>query len=50
MIVGYGFEAGPADKTILLGARIDGMVTTELDERALVHRLLKKAVQQGHSE
>jgi tRNA nucleotidyltransferase (CCA-adding enzyme) len=48
-----GLEPGPEYKTILgklLDARIDGMVTTELDERALVHRLLKKAVQQGRSE
>jgi len=48
-----GLEPGPRYKIILgklLDARIDGMITTELDERALVHTLLKKAVQQGRSE
>jgi hypothetical protein len=46
-------KPGPQYKTILgklLDARIDGMITTEADERALAHRLLKKAVQQGRSE
>jgi tRNA nucleotidyltransferase (CCA-adding enzyme) len=46
-------EPGPEYKTILgklLDARIDGMVTTEAEERALAHRLLKKTVQQGRSE
>ncbi len=48
-----GLEPGPEYKTILgklLDARIDGMVTTEAEERALAHRLLKKTVQQGRSE
>ncbi len=42
-----GLQPGPQYKTILgklLDARIDGMITTEADERALAHRLLKKAV------
>jgi tRNA nucleotidyltransferase (CCA-adding enzyme) len=42
-----GLKPGPQYKTILeklLDARIDGMITTEADERALAHRLLKKAV------
>jgi tRNA nucleotidyltransferase (CCA-adding enzyme) len=42
-----GLKPGPQYKTILaklLDARIDGMVATEVDERALAHRLLKKAV------
>jgi tRNA nucleotidyltransferase (CCA-adding enzyme) len=46
-------KPGPQYKTILgklLDARIDGMITTEADERARAHRLLKKAVQQGRSE
>ncbi|MEO5630785.1 MAG: hypothetical protein ABIR69_02755 [Nitrospiraceae bacterium] len=41
-----GLQPGPLYKTILgklLDARIDGMVKTELDERTLAHRLLKKA-------
>jgi tRNA nucleotidyltransferase (CCA-adding enzyme) len=48
-----GLKPGPQYKTILgklLDARIDRVVTTEADERALAHRLLKKAVQQGRSE
>ena len=48
-----GLQPGPQYKTILgklLDARIDGVVKTEADERALAHRLLKKAVQQGRSE
>ena len=48
-----GLEPGPEYKTILgklLDARINGTITTELDERALAHRLLKMAVQQGRSE
>jgi len=48
-----GLKPGPQYKTILgklLDERIDGMITTEADERALAHRLLKKAVQQGRSE
>src|SRR5205085_6967824 len=46
-------EPGPEYKTILeklLDARIDGVVISEADERALAHRLLKKSVQQGRSE
>ena len=42
-----GLKPGPQYKTILaklLDARIDGIVATEVDERALAHRLLKKAV------
>ena len=42
-----GLKPGPQYKTILgklLDARIDGMITTEADERALTHRLIKKAV------
>ena len=42
-----GIAPGPQYKTILgklLDARIDGIVATEVDERALAHRLLKKAV------
>jgi len=42
-----GLQPGPQYKTILgklLDARIDGMITTEAEERALAHRLLKKAV------
>ena len=48
-----GLEPGPQFRTILgklLDARIDGVVTTEADERAFAHRLLKKAVRQGRSE
>jgi tRNA nucleotidyltransferase (CCA-adding enzyme) len=48
-----GLKPGPQYKTILgklLDARIDGIITTETDERALANRLLKKAVQQGRSE
>ncbi len=48
-----GLEPGPQYKTILgqlVDARIDGVVISEADERALAHRLLKKAVQQGRSE
>ena len=48
-----GLEPGPEYKTILgklLDARIDGMITTEAEERALAHRLLKKTVQQGRNE
>jgi tRNA nucleotidyltransferase (CCA-adding enzyme) len=48
-----GLEPGPEYKTILgklLDARIDGIITTEVEERALAHRLLKKTVQQGRSE
>jgi tRNA nucleotidyltransferase (CCA-adding enzyme) len=40
-----GLEPGPEYKTILeklLDARIDGVVISEVDERALAHRLLKK--------
>ncbi len=43
-----GLKPGPQYRIILgqlLDARIDGVVTTEADERALAHRLLKKAVQ-----
>ena len=42
-----GLQPGPRYKTILgklLDARIDGKITTEAEERALAHRLLKKAV------
>ena len=42
-----GLKPGPQYGTILeklLDARIDGMITSEAEERALVHRLLKKAV------
>ncbi len=48
-----GLEPGPEYKTILgklLDARIDGMITTEAEERVLAHRLLKKTAQQGRSE
>jgi tRNA nucleotidyltransferase (CCA-adding enzyme) len=48
-----GLQPGRQYKTILgelLDERIDGMITTEAEERALAHRLLKKAVQQGRSE
>ena len=48
-----GLQPGPQYKTILgklLDAHIDGKITTEAEERALAHRLLKKAVQQGRSE
>src|SRR5207253_7194493 len=48
-----GLKPGPQYKTILeklLDARIDGMIKTETEERTLVHRLLKKDVQQGRSE
>jgi tRNA nucleotidyltransferase (CCA-adding enzyme) len=48
-----GLQPGRQYKTILgklLDERIDGVVTTEADERALAHRLLIKAVQQGRSE
>ena len=48
-----GLQPGPQYKIILgqlLDARIDGMIKTEVDERALTHRLLKKAVQQGRNE
>jgi len=41
-----GLQPGPQYKTILgklLDARIDGIVTTEAEERALAHRLIKKA-------
>jgi tRNA nucleotidyltransferase (CCA-adding enzyme) len=41
-----GLQPGPQYKTILgklLDARIDGVVTTEAEERALAHRLIKKA-------
>jgi hypothetical protein len=44
-----GLEPGPKYKTILgklLDARIDGMVTTEAEERTLAHRLLKKVVRE----
>ena len=44
-----GLEPGPEYKTILgtlLDARIDGTITTELDERTLAHRLLKKIVRE----
>ena len=47
-----GLKPGPQYKTILgklLDARIDGMITTEADERVLTHKLLKKVVQQGRS-
>ena len=42
-----GLQPGPQYTTILgklLDARIDGVATTEADERALAHRLLKKIV------
>ncbi|MBI3807082.1 MAG: CCA tRNA nucleotidyltransferase [Nitrospirae bacterium] len=42
-----GLEPGPEYKTILeklLDARIDGIITTEADERALAYRLLKKSI------
>jgi len=42
-----GLQPGPQYKTILgklLDARIDGVVITEAEERALAHRLLKKVV------
>jgi tRNA nucleotidyltransferase (CCA-adding enzyme) len=42
-----GLKPGPQYKTILgklLDARIDGIITAEAEERALAHRLLKKAV------
>jgi tRNA nucleotidyltransferase (CCA-adding enzyme) len=45
-----GLEPGPEYKTILgklLDARIDGIITTEADERALAHRLLKKSTLVG---
>ncbi len=48
-----GLQPGRQYKTILeklLDARIDGTIKTETEERTLVHRLLKKAVQQGRSE
>ncbi|MDZ4732120.1 MAG: hypothetical protein SGJ16_00840 [Nitrospirota bacterium] len=48
-----GLKPGPQYRTILgqlLDAHIDGVVTTEADERAFAHRLLNKAVQQGRSE
>jgi tRNA nucleotidyltransferase (CCA-adding enzyme) len=41
-----GLQPGPQYKTILgklLDARIDGIVATEAEERALAHRLIKKA-------
>ena len=44
-----GLEPGPQYTTILgklLEARIDGIVTTEAEERALAHRLLKKIVRE----
>jgi tRNA nucleotidyltransferase (CCA-adding enzyme) len=44
-----GLEQGPQYKTILgklLDARIDGMIKTETEERALVRRLLKKVVRE----
>jgi tRNA nucleotidyltransferase (CCA-adding enzyme) len=44
-----GLDPGPEYKTILgklLDARIDGTISTELDERILVHRLLKKIVRE----
>jgi len=48
-----GLKPGPQYNTILeklLDARIDGTIKTETEERTLIHRLLKKAVQQGCSE
>jgi tRNA nucleotidyltransferase (CCA-adding enzyme) len=42
-----GLQPGPQYTTVLgklLDARIDGVATTEADERALAHRLLKKIV------
>lgn len=42
-----GLKPGPQYKTILgklLDARIDGVVTSEAEERALAHRLLKKVI------
>ena len=48
-----GLQPGPQYKILLgklLDARIDGMITTEAEERALAHRLLKKFVQRGRSE
>jgi tRNA nucleotidyltransferase (CCA-adding enzyme) len=44
-----GLQPGPQYKTILgklLDARIDGVIVTEADERALAHRLLKKVVRE----
>jgi tRNA nucleotidyltransferase (CCA-adding enzyme) len=44
-----GLQPGPQYKTILgklLDARIDGMVTTEAEERALARKLLKKVVRE----
>jgi tRNA nucleotidyltransferase (CCA-adding enzyme) len=44
-----GLQPGPQYKTILgklLDARIDGVVTTEADESALAHRLLKKVIRE----
>ena len=40
-----GLKPGPQYKTILgklLDARIDGVITTEADERALAYKLLKR--------
>ena len=42
-----GLQPGPQYKTILgklLDVRIDGIITTEAEERALAHRLLRKIV------
>jgi len=42
-----GLQPGPQYKTILgklLDASIDGMVTSEAEERALAYKLLKKFV------
>ena len=44
-----GLEPGPEYKTILgklLDARIDGIITTEAEERALARKLLKKVVRE----
>ena len=48
-----GLQPGRQYKTILgklFDERIDGLITTEAEERTLVHRLLKKAVQQGRNQ
>jgi tRNA nucleotidyltransferase (CCA-adding enzyme) len=44
-----GLQPGPQYKTILgklLDARIDGVIVTEADERALAHGLLKKVIRE----
>jgi tRNA nucleotidyltransferase (CCA-adding enzyme) len=45
-----GLQPGPQYKTILgklLDARIDGTITTEAEERTLVHRLLKRPLRRS---